>query len=340
MLWFFGVTLALAAVNGGAALPPRILQGLATVQVPGGVAFSYQLSRNSFQSDKGDNALDFRLSSSDGNSLPGWLTFNPVNLTISGVPYSLRDTTFSWNLSATDSGGETATQSFRFVSAVPCPDNSFRHFRLRVADAGPRAACYLCSVLWTAITVANIPPDSSNPASFPSAADAEWPGVNITGTGAAATFSRPDLAFQQLTPARCSFEPGTAWVVCPSLVPLLDTLHLSSAHALSTAHHHEALGMSKVISGHSPAVVGSASITAACGRHELSCPAINSDHRAQAGDASLCRKGPTSASLPAFIVMTLFQHLLGTTPCPPKNPRPHPPNMLAVLHAAILFIFP
>ena len=73
--------------------------------------FTYQIPANTFSDANGGN-LAYTATMSDGSALPSWLTFDPVSQTFSGTPVDNDAGALRVMVTATDSGGLTASGSF------------------------------------------------------------------------------------------------------------------------------------------------------------------------------------------------------------------------------------
>jgi|GEM_PF-914767 len=77
-----------------------------------GASFSFTIPANSFNDIDAGDVLTYSINQADGSSLPGWLTFNALNNTLSGTP-SLNDANvLSLTVTVTDQGGLKATSLF------------------------------------------------------------------------------------------------------------------------------------------------------------------------------------------------------------------------------------
>ncbi len=202
------------------AYPPVILTTISNIAVQGGSDFMYQFDQTIFRSNKADGLLYYQLSSTDDGPLPDWLSFEAANRTILGTPPSQSDAQYNWTLSAADRDGEISSETFMFISAIPCLPGLYRHFRLRISatnNAGwydpvgySRGRSAICSVSWET--------GQPNAAVFP--AMSAMSTINISGityhpppANDGTAIAGPITAFQQMKDAGCDFDDGAAWLV-------------------------------------------------------------------------------------------------------------------------------
>ncbi|MRR58516.1 MAG: tandem-95 repeat protein [Deltaproteobacteria bacterium] len=74
-------------------------------------AFTFQVPDDAFEDADGDT-LTYSASSTDGDALPAWLSFDPENRTFSGTPGNQNIGSFSVTVTATDPFGASEEQSF------------------------------------------------------------------------------------------------------------------------------------------------------------------------------------------------------------------------------------
>ncbi|WP_421249110.1 tandem-95 repeat protein, partial [Aeromonas sanarellii] len=126
----FAVTIADAAgatVNTSASInlapvndAPNLANVIAEQSAGAGTAFSYSMPANTFADVDGDT-LSYSAALADGTPLPTWLSFNPATRTFSGTPDSADVGNLSVRVTATDTGGLSA--SGQFTLTVAAADN-------------------------------------------------------------------------------------------------------------------------------------------------------------------------------------------------------------------------
>ena len=81
------------------------------------IAYSYTLPANAFTDEDGGDSLTLSATLADGNVLPSWLTFNAATGTFSGTPGNSDVGTMAIRMTATDTAGASASQSFDLAVA-------------------------------------------------------------------------------------------------------------------------------------------------------------------------------------------------------------------------------
>lgn len=117
------ITLSVAAVNDA----PIVAAALANQAFAEDNAVSFALPTGSF-TDVDDATLTLSATLSDGSALPAWLAFNPATGSFTGTPPSNFNGSLSIQVTATDSGGLTASSTFTLdITAVnDAPDSLTR----------------------------------------------------------------------------------------------------------------------------------------------------------------------------------------------------------------------
>jgi len=82
-----------------------------------GQFYSYSVPDSTFVDDDGYSTLSFTASLSNGNPLPSWLTFDPVNVSFSGTPDSLQ--VLNIKVTATDTASASASSTFKLTVEAP-----------------------------------------------------------------------------------------------------------------------------------------------------------------------------------------------------------------------------
>lgn len=122
----------------GADDAPALVNQTPNQSATAGTAYSYTLPANTFQDvDAGDH-LTLATTKSDGTTLPSWLNFNAGIGTFSGTPGAGNVGGFDVKLTATDTGGLAASETFHF--SVVAPPN---HPPVISSDGGGDAASIL-----------------------------------------------------------------------------------------------------------------------------------------------------------------------------------------------------
>jgi ELWxxDGT repeat protein len=85
-----------------------------------GQKFSLTLPYGQFSNSNYLDPLTYSAKTSEGNQLPAWLTFDPVTTAFSGTPNATDTGNFNIQVTATDTGGLTASSKF-VVSVIPKP---------------------------------------------------------------------------------------------------------------------------------------------------------------------------------------------------------------------------
>ena len=110
------IALSVSNVNDA----PKLNTPLADVALKEGSSLDLELDPATFSDVDSGDTLAFTLSLSDGDALPGWLTFDATTLALSGTPGRADVGEFSLRLTATDSQGASAYDDFLItVNAVP-----------------------------------------------------------------------------------------------------------------------------------------------------------------------------------------------------------------------------
>ncbi|MBD2154195.1 putative Ig domain-containing protein [Leptolyngbya sp. FACHB-16] len=91
---------------------PILRQGIVDAWAAGDNFFQYTIPVNTFTDSDAGDALSYRASLADGSTLPTWLQFNAQTLTFSGTPTSADAGFLNLQVTATDTAGATATDSF------------------------------------------------------------------------------------------------------------------------------------------------------------------------------------------------------------------------------------
>ena len=100
-----------------------------------GSLFSLPLQAGTFTDVDGGDTLTYTATAADGSALPAWLTFTPATRSFSGTPTTTG--TLDVKVTATDSGGLAASETFNIVtSAAPPPT-----FSLFNASSTPAQTC-------------------------------------------------------------------------------------------------------------------------------------------------------------------------------------------------------
>ena len=82
-----------------------------------GELFTFTMPDSTFMDDDGNNTLSYHAMLSDGNPLPGWLSFDTIAATFSGIPDSIQ--TLDIMISAIDTAGAFATTTFEIEVEDP-----------------------------------------------------------------------------------------------------------------------------------------------------------------------------------------------------------------------------
>jgi VCBS repeat-containing protein len=90
-----------------------------------GQAFSLQLPTNTFTDVDAGDGLTYSATTSTGTQLPTWLSFNPTTRTFSGTPPTGSAGTQGIRVTATDTAGATATETFNIGVAASAPVSLF-----------------------------------------------------------------------------------------------------------------------------------------------------------------------------------------------------------------------
>jgi flagellar hook assembly protein FlgD len=79
--------------------------------------FSYTFPDSTFIDDDGNNTLTFSATLSDGNPLPGWLSFNSATHSFSGIPTEAG--TYNIKITAIDAAKASAICTFKISAIAP-----------------------------------------------------------------------------------------------------------------------------------------------------------------------------------------------------------------------------
>jgi hypothetical protein len=126
------VNLTVNPVNDAPALFSQTPSQSATA----GSAFSFTLPANTFQDPDSGDHLTLAATTGDGLALPSWLDFNPLTGAFQGTPGAGDAGGFDVKVTATDTGGLTATDVFHFTVTVP----STSHAPLITSNGGGSSA--------------------------------------------------------------------------------------------------------------------------------------------------------------------------------------------------------
>ena len=127
-------TLTLSII--GADDAPLLASQTANQSATAGTPFALTLPANTFQDPDSGDHLTLAATASNGTALPAWLSFNPTTGAFSGTA-GLGDVgAFDVTVTATDTGGLTATDTFHFSVAAPSAD----HPPVITSDGGGDAA--------------------------------------------------------------------------------------------------------------------------------------------------------------------------------------------------------
>ncbi|MBV7327670.1 DUF11 domain-containing protein [Chloroflexi bacterium TSY] len=99
---------------------PVIVNPIPSQQAQSEAAFSFIISSDSFADPDLNDPLTYSAILDDGSSLPGWLTFDPVTGTFSGIPTA--PDTLTIRVTATDRGGLQASSEFTISISAPPTD--------------------------------------------------------------------------------------------------------------------------------------------------------------------------------------------------------------------------
>jgi hypothetical protein len=120
----------------GADDAPFVASQTANQSATAGTPFSLNLHANTFQDPDNGDHLTLAATTSNGTALPAWLSFNPTKGALSGTAGLTDVGAFDVTLTATDTGGLTATDIFHFSVAAPSTD----HPPVITSDGGRDAA--------------------------------------------------------------------------------------------------------------------------------------------------------------------------------------------------------
>ena len=109
------MTLNVTAVNDAPVLDSDIPDQTATVDT----AFSYAFPEDAFSDVDDSDTLTYAAAPSGGGTLPPWLGFAAATRTFSGTPQATDVGTMTVKVTATDSGGETAEDTFNILVSAP-----------------------------------------------------------------------------------------------------------------------------------------------------------------------------------------------------------------------------
>ncbi|MYM92103.1 hypothetical protein GTP91_33675, partial [Rugamonas sp. FT82W] len=85
------------------------------VTVSSGRAISVQVAPDSFASTSGSSPFSLSAQTADGKPLPSWLRFDPGAARFEGTPPAAFEGTLSFKITARDSHGRVAVQTFKIV---------------------------------------------------------------------------------------------------------------------------------------------------------------------------------------------------------------------------------
>ena len=109
------MTLNVTAVNDAPVLDSDIPDQTATVDT----AFSYAFPEDAFSDVDDSDTLTYAAAPSGGGTLPPWLGFAAATRTFSGTPQATDVGTVKVKVTATDSGGKTAEDTFNILVSAP-----------------------------------------------------------------------------------------------------------------------------------------------------------------------------------------------------------------------------
>ncbi|WP_218037614.1 putative Ig domain-containing protein, partial [Reyranella soli] len=114
---------SLALTINGANDAPSLVTQTANQSATSGKAYVFALPGNTFQDvDNGDH-LALSATKSDGSVLPAWLDFDPTTGIFSGVPAAADVGGFDVKVTARDTGGLLASESFHFTVGAETTQN-------------------------------------------------------------------------------------------------------------------------------------------------------------------------------------------------------------------------
>jgi Ca2+-binding RTX toxin-like protein len=103
----------LAAVNDAPTVANPIVDQTTKTNTP----FSFQLATNTFNDVDAGDTLTYSATRSDGNALPTWLKFDPTTGSFNGTPTTSEAGTLSIKVTATDTSGISANDTFDLAIA-------------------------------------------------------------------------------------------------------------------------------------------------------------------------------------------------------------------------------
>jgi hypothetical protein len=142
-VFHFGVSDGIVATSDtltldiiGANDAPVLASQTAGQSTIAGTPFSLILPANTFQDPDSGDLLTLAATASNGAALPAWLSFNPTTGALSGTAGPGDVGAFDVTVTATDTGGLTATDTFHFSVTAPGAD----HPPVITSDGGGDAA--------------------------------------------------------------------------------------------------------------------------------------------------------------------------------------------------------
>lgn len=105
-------TLEAMATTGGGNTAPALANAIADQTAPEDAAFSFTLTAGTFVDADAGDALVFSAALADGSALPGWLSFDAMSQSFSGTPANDDVGAFDVAVTATDTGGLNASDTF------------------------------------------------------------------------------------------------------------------------------------------------------------------------------------------------------------------------------------
>jgi len=95
--------------------PPTVTMSLPNLTIDEDTPFAYTVSRNLFTDIDIDDVLTYSATLADGSVWPDWLSFNPTNLTFSGLPTQTHVGSYTLQLEAKDLAGATVETRFTLI---------------------------------------------------------------------------------------------------------------------------------------------------------------------------------------------------------------------------------
>ncbi|MGH8618703.1 MAG: putative Ig domain-containing protein [Burkholderiales bacterium] len=96
----------------GANEAPQLIHPLPDAAVSEDTALTFVVPADAFADPDAGDLLTYTAQSADGAAVPAWLTFDPLTRTFTGTPGNTEVGTVSLRVTATDSGGLTASDTF------------------------------------------------------------------------------------------------------------------------------------------------------------------------------------------------------------------------------------